>query len=167
MEFAPEIAYLSMPVKPSDVPIAGIGSWPYDAIAQLDFLGVKVDVPQSLGTTKPLTRYEFAAAIARLLDQKDKRAKDSQKVKELIAKLALEFEPVMSKLGFRIDTNQYIKELADNGIIQQPRYEYLQLDLSYGKQFEHQLQKQIEETIADYAAAWLKSNSTTAADATK
>jgi len=152
VEFAPEVAELCIPTKPSDVPIGGMESWPYDVINQLNILGIKVEVSQYSGTVKPLTRYEFAVAIARLLEQKDKRAKDSPKVKVLIAKLALEFEPELRALNYPLDHNQMVADLAAQNIVWPPRYEYLQLDLTCGKKFDEKLRQEIENTIAKYVA---------------
>jgi len=160
-EFAPEIAYLSMPVKPSDVPMAGNGSWPYDAIEQLDSLGVKADIPWSqMGTSKPITRFEFAIATVRLLDKKSERTKDSPEVKKLIEELATEFAPEIANLSVRYDS---LKNLPQDTFILQPRYEFLLLDFQYGSKFNKKLRKQIESTIADYTAPWIKSNSSTIA----
>lgn len=100
----------------------------------------------------PVSRYEFAVGVARLLGQKEKRAKDSPKIKALIANLVFEFEPEMIKLGLHIDHDQILKDLAKEDIVWQPRYKYLQLNLTSGKKFDKNLRRKIENTIAKYVA---------------
>lgn len=147
------------------VPLAAPLDWPYRAWQDLVQAGVTDPILSynCISCTKPATRYEFAVGIARLLDQQEKRAKDSPQTKAVIVNLIFEFELEISELGVHIDHNRLVKELADTGIIWQPRYKYLQLDLSYGKKFDKKLRKQIEDTVADYTAAWMKSNSATSA----
>jgi hypothetical protein len=150
------------------VPLAGPFEWPYQAWSKLMQAGVtEYQMFRGSPSVIPATRYEFAVGVARLLDQKEKRAKDSPKVKALIANLTFEFEPEMTKLGLHIDHDQILRNLAKQDIVWQPRYKYLQLTLSYGKKFDRKLRQKIEHVIEEYTDAWLKSNSSANADSKK
>jgi hypothetical protein len=136
----------------SDVPF---DYWTYKAYWDIVIAGVAEYIhPQTGPALLHLTRYEFAVAIARLLDKKSERVKDTPEVKELIAELAVEFAPEFAYLSMRgggLDSK-------DEGS-SQPRYEFLQLQFHSGNKFDKKLQKQIEDTITDYTATWIKSNS--------
>jgi hypothetical protein len=110
-----------------------------------------------MGGCLGMTRMEFAVATARLTDKDNLKAHEkinkNPELKKALKVLQREFAPELAKLG-----------LHSVGLnIWPTRYEYLSLDFSYGKGFDPELRKQIEHTIADYTAAWLKSNSSTAA----
>jgi hypothetical protein len=105
----------------------------------------------------PLTRMGFAIATARLTDDVKAQETISKKpeLKSALKVLQQEFARELAELGL------YPKGLKtfNNGKTWPTRYKYLSLNFSYGKGFDPKLRKQIEHTIADYAAAWLKSNS--------
>lgn len=116
-----------------------------------------------------LTRMEIAMATARLTD---KNNEDNMKAREKINK-----NPELTR-ALKVLQQEFARELAEfglhpdglktfgNGKTWPTRYEFLSLNFSYGKGFDAKLRTQIEHTIADYTAAWLKSNSSTKANAT-
>lgn len=143
-------------------------SWIYGAFNKLVWAGVTVPTRFNSGPSLiPVSRYEFAVAIARLLDNKLERAKDTPEVKELIGELAVEFAPKIAYLSTPLDRGLLEKVDPKDGKHLKPRFGFLQLQFYTGNQFDPKLRKQIEDTIADYAAVWLKSNSSTAAAAAR
>jgi hypothetical protein len=113
----------------------------------------------------PLVRTQFAIITARLTnDVKVQEAINKKpELKSALKVLQQEFARELAEFGLHPKGLQTFS----NGKTWPDRYEYLALDFSYGKGFDKKLCKQIEHKIADYTAAWLKSNSTTAADAKK
>jgi len=113
----------------------------------------------------PLVRTQFAIITARLTnDVKVQEAiNEKPELKSALKILQQEFARELAEFGL------YPKSLKtfSNGKTWPDRYKYLSLDFSCGKGFDPKLRKQIEHTIADYAAAWLKSNSSTADDGKK
>jgi len=143
----------------SEVPDVPFNHWLYDDWHRLEQAGVPdPTIGPYIPFYKSATRYEFAVAIARLLDKKENRVKDSPKVKAIIADLTFAFEPDLIHLGVPIDHNEMIRDLAEQGIVWQPRYSYLQLDLIYGAKFDKRLRLKMEHVIEKYTAAWLKLN---------
>lgn len=82
-----------------DVPTS---SWAYDAVSQLASRGVVSGYPD--GTYKgnqPMTRYEFASAVARALAKVDFEKANKQDV-ELLKKLVVEFKDELDTLGVKV-----------------------------------------------------------------
>lgn len=84
----------------TDVPL---NSWAYDAVAQLSARGVVSGYAD--GTYKgnqPMTRYEFASAVARALAKVDLEKASKQDI-ELLKKLVVEFKDELDALGVKVD----------------------------------------------------------------
>jgi len=114
-----------------------------------------------------LTRRGLANATARFTDRENIKAQETinkePELKNALKVLQQEFARELAEYGLHPEGLQTFS----NGKTWPDRYGYLSLDFSYGKGFDKKLRKQIEDTIADYAAAWFKSNSSTAAAAQK
>ena len=77
--------------------------WAYDALSQLSAKGVIQGYPD--GTFKgqrPLTRYEFAVAIAKMLANVD-ATKASKEDVSMLKKLVVEFKDELDALGVKVD----------------------------------------------------------------
>lgn len=95
----------------TDVPA---GHWAYDAVARLAARGIVFGYPD--GTYKgvqPMTRYEMAAMLARVLAQVDME-KASKHDMELLKKLVLEFKNELDALGVKVsDLDKRVAVLED------------------------------------------------------
>jgi hypothetical protein len=168
------------------------GKWIYDAYYWLVRNGVIEDTGQFRGA-RPITRYEFAVAIVRLTRQM--RETDSffeggkivmpgtkpgafqvpqeytgqmtgQTLNDVVAALAAEFQPEISRLGVRVSLSNPVTrivpqgqttttEAPETGAVMEadikPRHEYIWMSLSYGAKANPKLIEQIKQAVAAYA----------------
>ncbi|MCD6363886.1 MAG: S-layer homology domain-containing protein [Synergistetes bacterium] len=83
-----------------DVPL---NHWAYDAVAKLAADGIVQGYPDgTFQGSKPITRYEFAVAVARALAKIDKE-KASKEDLALLKKLVVEFQDELNALGVKVD----------------------------------------------------------------
>jgi len=141
--------------------------WAYREYNRLSAAGLVSPIPGIyMGYGGLLTRWEFAYALARVKDNdlnNPNNPNETPEMKGAIAKLEQEFASELSEFGIHVD----IRKAAIYGTIYQPRYRYLSFNFSYGKGFNKKLRKKVEQIIADYSAAWLKSNSSANTDSAK
>ncbi len=96
-----------------DVPM---NHWAYDAIGQLAARGVLSGYPD--GTYKgnqPMTRYEFASAVARALAVVDMTKASKQDV-EMLKKLVVEFKDELDALGVKVDKLDSRVAVLEDGV---------------------------------------------------
>jgi len=83
-----------------DVPL---NHWAYDAVSKLSAAGIIVGYPDgTFQGSKPVTRYEFAMAVARALAKVDE-TKASKEDLALLKKLVVEFQDELNALGVKLD----------------------------------------------------------------
>jgi len=83
-----------------DVPL---NHWAYDAVSKLSAAGIIVGYPDgTFQGSKPVTRYEFAMAVARALAKVDE-TKANREDLALLKKLVVEFQDELNALGVNLD----------------------------------------------------------------
>jgi|GEM_PF-1758956 len=140
-----------------DVPL---DHWAYNAVSILSQAGVVEGYPSGqYSGNRAMTRYEFAVAIARSLQNRTENPAEKNtvwelKLNELLTNLQYEFAPELVRLGLGDVLRQNInspKPIID-GQHWQPRYQYLSLRVSYGKGMNPALLETIQQVVSGYAA---------------